>query len=131
MVAYFGQWVDAVDERDTMQDMKLDTLSADVREVRASVAQLDRNFEDFKVLVRGRFDQVDQHLISIDKRLDRVDTRFDTIDKRLDGHDSRFDKVDARFDAIDKRLDGHDSRFDHLESMITRVLTLLGDKPAA
>lgn len=62
--------------------------------------------------VEGSFDQVNERLGSIERRLDaaeqRVAMRFDRLDRRLDSSDqlneSRFDRIDRRFDGVERRF---------------------------
>jgi hypothetical protein len=63
--------------------------------------------------------QIDEHVKSVDARLENVDKRFDALEARMD---KRFEAVDARFNALeirmDQRFEAMDKRFDALTTLI-------------
>jgi len=69
-------------------------------------------------LFTGKFNEMNDHFGTIDKRLDGIDKRLDGIDKRLDGIDERLDGIDERLDGIDERLDGIDERLDGIDQRL-------------
>ena len=65
--------------------------------------------------VMAELKSMNQHLSSVDNRLDAVDDRLNTIDNRLDAVDDRLNTIDNRLDTVDDRLNTIDDRLDRLE----------------
>ena len=68
---------------------------------------------------------IQESILGIGNRLDKIDKRLDKIDNRLDGIDNRLDGIDNRLDGIDNRLDGIDDRLDLLELRLTDEINSL------
>ncbi len=79
--------------------------------------------EEALVPVNQRLDRMDQRFDGVDRRLDGMDQRFDGVDQRFDAVDQRFDAVDQRFDAVDQRFDGIDHRLENVEDKIDGIST--------
>ena len=65
--------------------------------------------------VMAELKSMNQHLSSVDNRLDTVDDRLNRIDNRLDTMDDRLNTIDNRLDTMDDRFDVIDNRLDRLE----------------
>ena len=74
---------------------QVDELKEGQKEIRAD---MDRRFDEIKLDMNTRFEQVD-------KRFEQVDKRFEQIDKRFEQVDKRFDQVNAKLDTIIERMD--------------------------
>ena len=68
---------------------------------------------------------IQESILGIGNRLDKIDKRLDKIDNRLDKIDNRLDGIDNRLDGIDNRLDGIDDRLDLLELRLTDEINSL------
>lgn len=59
--------------------------------------KLDRKFDDFALIVKAGFDEVDRKFERIDQRFDGVDHRLTGITMRLGGLDKRMDDFSMNY----------------------------------
>ena len=79
------------------------------------------------VRVEGTLGSLQQFLIGLDRRVERVEQRFDKLEHRFDNLETRFDKLETRFDRLEGRFDRLDLRVDKLdERMLKLFLWVIG-----
>ena len=71
--------------------------------------QVDKRFEEMRIDMDKRFEQVDKRFEQVDKRFEEMridmDKRFEQVDKRFEQVDKRFEMMDKRFEEMNNRLD--------------------------
>ena len=58
------------------------------------------------VIVKGRFDALDERFCRVDGHLERVEGHLAQVDTRLDNLDARLGQVENRISTLDDTFDG-------------------------
>ncbi|WP_045210982.1 hypothetical protein [Desulfonatronovibrio magnus] len=82
--------------------------------------QSDKRYEELRLDMNARFEQVDKRFEQVDKRFEQVDRRFvemrEDMSARFEQVDKRFEEMrmdmNARFEQVDKRFEALTSRID-------------------
>lgn len=67
--------------------------------------RIEQFLVSFAEQTRQQFDQVNSHLMLVDRRLDHIETRLNQMDSRFEEIDARFDRIDSRFEQLTLQLD--------------------------
>ena len=74
--------------------------------------QSDKRYEELRLDMNARFEQVDKRFEQIEKRFEQVDKRFDQVERRFEQVERRFEQIDTRFEKVDSRFDRMERRHD-------------------
>ena len=90
-------------------EARFDHLQYQIDEIKDGVKNIqldmDRRFDNMKIDIDKRFEQVDKRFEQVDKRFEQVDKRFEQVDKRFEQINVKLDKLLERIDVkIDRGL---------------------------
>lgn len=72
-----------------------------------------------------RLGRIEDHAVSTDARLGKVESRLEKVETRLDGVESRLQGVELRLSGMDARLQAMDGRVQGIGEKLDRVIELL------
>jgi chromosome segregation ATPase len=65
----------------------------------------NKRFEEIRIDMDKRFEQVDKRFEQIDKRFEQVEKRFEQVDKRFEQADKHFEQIEKHLTLITQRMD--------------------------
>jgi septation ring formation regulator EzrA len=105
-----------------------EAVNANVRyelDIRERIVRVEEELKHQRELMLQGFENSNKRFeemrIDMDKRFEQVDKRFEQIDKRFEQVEKRFEQIDKRFEQVDKRFEQADKHFEQIEKHLTLI----------
>ena len=87
----------------------------------AELREILMNMQNSILGIGVKLDRIENRLDRIEERMDRLEERMDRLEERMNRLEERMDRLEGRMDRLEGRMDQLEGRMDQLEERVFRL----------